>query len=81
MSEWFYLQRWYANSKKVWTVVDENFNICTPDDQFYDKYEAHRIAEELSSKGEKYLVVHNESETYFTATKDKEEKNEYHRNE
>ena len=68
MSEWFYVCQWTANSKKIWTVIDSESNICLPDGEFYNRYEASRLAEDMSREGKTCKAIHNRSEKYLMLT-------------
>ena len=82
MSEWFYIQRWKSNNKLIWTIIDDDFNLCIPDDKFVTRYHANDLARKLQEENLiKYRVIHNKSEDYFYAIKNKEGKNENKRNE
>lgn len=82
MSEWFYLQQWRASSKEVWVILDENLNLCMPENTFYNKYQALHICEILEVKNKKkYKVVNNESTDYFCAVKNREDSGVSKRNE
>lgn len=60
MSEWFYIQRWRASEQKVWIVVDNQNNLCSPEGEMFNKYHAIDIANKLKEKHPiEYKIVHN----------------------
>ena len=81
MSEWFYIRRWNVSNQNIWVVVDENMNLCTPSGEYYDRYQAMAIAENIQEQNLiRCKVIHNQSQEYDCALKNSEVKSENKRN-
>ena len=75
MSEWFYIQQWNVNQRKIWTVIDEDLNLYTED--LLSRYSAERLVQHLKNTNKaSYRVIHNMSQEYTRAIENKEVKNE-----
>jgi len=68
MSEWFYIKQLNESREDSWTLIDSNYNLYLPKDEFVSKNYAEKLENDIKQKNYKnnifYRIVHKDSCEY-----------------